>query len=67
VFFAEVTEQLKAKVARVKTGPLVDATVITFASDQDEEARWPGHQRRRAIHGYKAHVGADANVRRQSS
>jgi IS5 family transposase len=62
VLFAEVTEQLKAKAVRVKTGMLVDATVITSASQQDEEARWSGHRRRRAIHGYKAHVGADADT-----
>lgn len=62
VLFAEVTAQLKAKAVRVKTGTLVDATVITSASEQDEEARWSGHQRRRAIHGYKAHVGADADT-----
>ncbi|MBO1077047.1 IS5 family transposase [Roseomonas marmotae] len=62
VLFAEVTEQLKAKAVKVKTGTLVDATVITSASEQDEEARWSGHQRRRAIHGYKAHVGADGDT-----
>jgi IS5 family transposase len=62
LLFAEVTEQLKAKAVRVKTGTLVDATVITSASEQDQEARWSGHQRRRAIHGYKAHVGADADT-----
>ncbi|RKK01890.1 IS4/IS5 family transposase [Pseudoroseomonas wenyumeiae] len=40
----------------------MDATVITSASEQDQEARWSGHQRRRAIHGYKAHVGAGADT-----
>jgi IS5 family transposase len=62
VLFTAVTEQLKAKAVRVKTGTLVDATVITSASEQDQDARWSGHQRRRAIHGYKAHVGADADT-----
>jgi IS5 family transposase len=60
--FEEVTRQLKAKAVRVKTGTLVDATVIASASEGDEDARWSGHQKRRAIHGYKAHVGADADT-----
>jgi hypothetical protein len=25
------------------------------ASEHDGEARWSGHQKRKAIHGYKAH------------
>jgi IS5 family transposase len=62
VLFAEVTEQLKAKAVRVKTGTLVDATVITSASEHNEEARWSVHQRHRGIHCYKAHVGADADT-----
>ena len=60
--FDEVTRQLKAKAVRVKTGTLVDATVIASASEGDEDARWSGHQKRKAIHGYKAHVGADADT-----
>lgn len=60
--FDEVTRQLKAKAVRVKTGTLVDATVIASASERDGEARWSGHQKRKAIHGYKAHVGADADT-----
>ena len=40
----------------MKTGTLVDATVIASASEGDEDARWSGHQKRRAIHGYKAQV-----------
>jgi IS5 family transposase len=62
VLFDAVTQQLKARAIKVKTGTLVDATVITSASEQDQEARWSGHQKRRAIHGYKAHVGADADT-----
>ena len=60
--FTEVTRQLLAKAISVKTGTLVDATVIASTSETDEEARWSGHQRRKAIHGYKAHVGADADT-----
>jgi IS5 family transposase len=60
--FKEITEQLKAKAIRVKTGTMVDATVVESASQGDEEARWSGHRSRKAVHGYKAHVGADADT-----
>lgn len=60
--FEEVTRQLRARAVTVKTGTLVDATVIASASHQDGEAAWAGHQRRKAIHGFKAHVGADADT-----
>ena len=46
----------------VKTGTLVDATVIASASiTKDGEARWVGHRRRAPIHGYKAHVATDGD------
>jgi IS5 family transposase len=60
--FDEITAQLKAKAIRVKTGTLVDATVIASASEEDGEARWVKHKGRAAVHGFKAHVGADANT-----
>jgi IS5 family transposase len=60
--FEEVTAQLRAKAVTVKTGTLVDATIIASASHGDGEAAWAGHQRRKAIHGFKAHVGADADT-----
>ncbi len=60
--FAGVIGQLRAKAITVKTGPLVDATVIALASRADPEAGWAGHQRRKAIHSFKAHVGADADT-----
>ena len=62
VLFAEITEQLKAQAVTVKTGTLVDATVVGSASEADGEARWSGHRSRKAIHGYKAHVAADADT-----
>jgi hypothetical protein len=62
VLFDEVTRQLKAQAVTIKTGTLVDATVISSASARDEEAAWAGHKRRRAIHGFKAHVAADAGT-----
>ncbi len=60
--FALITAQLKARAITVKTGTLVDATIIASASEGDEDARWVKHKNRRAIHGFKAHVGADADT-----
>jgi IS5 family transposase len=44
----------------VRTGTLVDATLLPSASIRhDGEARWAGHRRRKPVHGYKAHVATD--------
>jgi transposase, IS5 family len=60
--FDAVTGQLKAKAVTVKTGTLVDATVIASASHGDSDAGWAAHRKRKAVHGFKAHVGADADT-----
>ncbi|MBN9142664.1 IS5 family transposase [Novosphingobium sp. 1748] len=60
--FEVVTAQLKAKAVTIKTGTLVDATIIASASEEDGDARWVKHKGKRAIHGFKAHVGADADT-----
>ena len=60
--FNEITAQLKTKAIRVKTGTLVDATIIACASTDDGEAHWVKHKRRPAVHGFKAHIGADADT-----
>ena len=60
--FDAVTGQLRAKAITVKTGTLVDATVIASSSHEDGEAAWSKHRRRRAVFGFKAHVGADAET-----
>jgi IS5 family transposase len=60
--FEAVVAQLKAKAIRVKTGTIIDATIIRSASDGDDEARWVKHRSKRAVHGFKAHVGADADT-----
>jgi transposase, IS5 family len=60
--FAQITAQLKAKAITVKTGTIVDATIIASASQGDDDARWVKHKKRPAIHGFKAHVGADADT-----
>ena len=60
VLFEAVTSQLDAKGMIVRTGTLVDATLIASASIKaDDEARWAGHRRKKPIHGYKAHVATD--------
>lgn len=60
--FEAVTVQLKAKAIKVKTGTLVDATIITSASKEDGDGRWVKHKGKKAVHGFKAHVGADAGT-----
>ncbi|RMF06637.1 MAG: IS5 family transposase [Alphaproteobacteria bacterium] len=60
--FEAVTCQLKAKAVRVKTGTIVDATIIASASKDDDDARWVKHKGKPAVHGFKAHVGADADT-----
>lgn len=60
--FEKVTAQLKAKAITVKTGTLVDATIIASSSESDDDARWVKHKGKRAVHGFKAHVGADADT-----
>ena len=62
VLFETITAQLKAKAIAVKTGTLVDATIIASASEHDEDAKWVKHKGRKAVHGFKAHVGADAET-----
>ena len=57
--FQVVTSQLLARHVTVKTGTLVDATIIASASKQDDEARWIKHRNKKAVHGYKAHVASD--------
>ncbi len=60
VLFEGVTRQLEAKGVMVRTGTLVDATLILSVSiRRDVEARWAGHRRRKPVHGYKAHVATD--------
>jgi len=44
--FDEITCQLKAKAIQVKTGTLVDATIIASASEDDDEGHWVKHKGR---------------------
>ena len=60
LLFETITRQLDQRGVVVRTGTLVDATLIPSASIQhDNEARWAGHRRRKPVHGYKAHVATD--------
>lgn len=56
-----VVRQLEAQGLVVKTGTLVDATVIRQAAKTDAEAAWCvyGGPHRTPVKGYKAHVAAD--------
>ena len=60
--FEAVTAALKARAVTVKTGTLVDATIIQSASEADGDGHWVKHKGRPAVHGYKAHVAADATT-----
>lgn len=60
--FDAITAQLRARSIRVKTGTLVDATIIASASESDGDARWVKHKGKPAAHGFKAHIGADADT-----
>ncbi len=58
--FEVVTRQLDEPGVVVRTGTLVDATLIPSASIRhDGEARWAGPRRHKPVHGYKAHVATD--------
>lgn len=61
--FEIITRQLETRRVAVRTGTLVDATLIPSASIRcDDEARWAGHRRRKPLHGYKAHVATDQDA-----
>ena len=54
VLFEAVTRQLDASGVVVRTGTLVDATLLPSASIQhDVEAIWVGHKRRKPVHDTK--------------
>jgi len=54
-----VVRQLEAQRLVVKTGTLIDATVIAAASKDDADAGWSARAGRPAVKGYKAHVATD--------
>lgn len=54
-----VVRQLEARRLVVRTGTLVDATVIAAASKADPEAGWNVYGRGGPTKGYKAHVATD--------
>ena len=61
--FEAVTRQLDQRGVVVRTGTLVDATLLPSASIRnDPEAKWAGHRRRKPVHGYKAHVATDQDA-----
>lgn len=57
--FGEVVRQLDARGLTVRTGTLVDATVVRAASDDDRQAGWKVYGKDGPVKGYKAHVATD--------
>lgn len=57
--FAQVVRQLDARGLTVRTGALVDATVIRAASQDDGQAGWKAYGPDAPVKGYKAHVATD--------
>ncbi len=67
--FGEVVRQLDAKGLTVRTGTLVDATMVRAASPRDRQAGWKAYGKDAPQKGYKAHVATDESgdiVRRVS-
>ena len=60
--FEVITAQLREKAITIKTGTLVEATIIASASKDDDEGRWVKYKGKPAIRGFKAHIGADAGT-----
>jgi IS5 family transposase len=60
VLFDAVTRQLEANGVMVRTGTLVDATLIPSTGIRgDGDAGWAGHRCRKPTHGYKAQAATD--------
>jgi transposase, IS5 family len=59
VLFNEVVRQLDARGLTVRTGALIDATVIRAASRDDGQAGWKAYGPDAPVKGYKAHVATD--------
>jgi IS5 family transposase len=60
--FAATTAQLRTKGVVVRTGTLVDATLIPSASVRHDDARRAGHRRCKPAHGYKVHITTDRDA-----
>lgn len=60
--FSLITDQLRSQAIVVKTGTIVDATIIRSHSVSDDEGEWVKHRGKSPVHGYKAHVGADVDT-----
>ena len=57
-----VAHDLASRGIRITTGTIVDATIVASASEEDGDGRWVKHRGKRATHGFKAHVGCDADT-----
>ncbi len=54
-----VVGQLDARGLVVRTGTLIDATILAAASRSDGEAAWSARRKAAPVKGYKAHVATD--------
>jgi len=52
----------EAVTVQIKSGTIVDATIIASQTEHDNEAGWVKHKGRKAVYGFKVHVGADATT-----
>ena len=57
--FNEVVRQLDARGLTVRTGTLVDATMVRAASREDGQAGWKAYGKDAPEKGYKAHIATD--------
>lgn len=62
ILFQTITDQLNKNHIEVKTGTMIDATIIESHSRSDPEARYVKHRGKVPRYGYKAHVTADADT-----
>ena len=62
ILFDLITVRLRRRAVQGNTGTLVDASVVGAASEDEAEAGWAEHSRRRAVHGYKMPCQADADT-----
>lgn len=59
--FAEIALQIEAQGLTVRSGTLVDATIVPAAAGpEDDEAGWSAYDRAKPVRGYKAHIATDA-------
>ena len=64
--FEVITAQLREKAITIKTGTLVEATIIASASKDDDEGRWVKHKGKPAIRAASRRISVPMQARRWS-